>query len=219
MHPNTYLKSFWRLNMLPQVFVAMSFDLEYQDRFHAVIAPAIRGLVVDGEILQPYRVDISKSGDSILTEISNGIAHSRLVLADISSMGKDSRSGHPYRNGNVLYEVGIALACRNPVDVLLVRDDHDPFLFDVSTVPHVTLDFTDTDRAVRLLSEQLQARIQEQNFVTDARIEIAFASLSPAELHWLWNMNGYGETSKWVVDAAGSIVTDATHAIDLQKLN
>ena len=122
MHPQTYLKTFWRLELRSQVFVAMSFAPQYESRFKNVITPAIQSLIVDGRRLEPYRVDISKSGDSILTDISDGIAHCRLVLADVSSVGRDAVTGQPYRNGNVMYEVGIALACRGPSDVLLVRD-------------------------------------------------------------------------------------------------
>ena len=76
-------------------------------------------------------MDLSKTGDSILTDIVDGIAHSQLVPADVSTIGKDSVTGTPYRNGNVMYEVGIALACRHPSEVLLVRDDEDTFPFTV----------------------------------------------------------------------------------------
>ena len=170
------------MELLPQVFVAMSFAPQYQDRFDSVIAPAISSIAVNVQRLRPYRVNISKSGDSILTDISEGIAHSRLVLADVSSIGKDSVTGQPYRNGNVMYEVGIALACRHPSEVLLIRDDHDKFLFDVSTIPHWTMDFTDTDQAVAVLREQLKARIKEQNFIYDARVQTAISSLSAEEI-------------------------------------
>ena len=69
MHPRVFLETFWRLELRPQVFVAMSFASEYNKRFEEVIAPAIRSIQVGGVTLQPYRVDISKSGDSILTDI------------------------------------------------------------------------------------------------------------------------------------------------------
>lgn len=87
-----------------------------------MINPAIRSISVDVISLEPCRVDISKSGDSILTEINDGIAHSQMVLADVSSMGKDSVTGKPYRNGNVMYELGLALACCHYSEVLLIRD-------------------------------------------------------------------------------------------------
>ena len=112
MHPNTYLKTFWQGEIRPQIFVAMSFEPRYDRRFANVIAPAINGIQMNGVSLRPYRVDTSKSGDSILTDIMDGIAHSEMVLADVSTVGHEAVTGHPFRNANVLYEVGIALACR-----------------------------------------------------------------------------------------------------------
>src|SRR5262245_31444103 len=95
MHPQTFLKTFWRMDLRPQVFVAMSFAAQYQGRFEQVIAPAIEALTVGNERLRAYRVDLSKSGDSILSDIVEGIAHSQLVLADVSVNGKDSVSAFP----------------------------------------------------------------------------------------------------------------------------
>ncbi len=129
MHPNAYLERFWRKTELHGVFVAMSFGEAYETRFAQVFEPAIRSVSVGGKPLNAMRVDQAKTGDSILTAILDGIAHSKVVLADVSSMGWDSKTGESYRNGNVMYEVGLALACRQPSEVLLVRDDHEKFLF------------------------------------------------------------------------------------------
>lgn len=183
MYPQTYLKTFWRLDLKPQVFVAMSFDSRYKQRFENIIKPAIESTPSNGQFLQAHRVDISQSGDSILTEISDGIAHSQLVLADVSSIGKDSVTGHSFRNGNVMYEVGMALACRSSCDVLIIRDDHDSFLFDVSTIPHAQIDFSDEKEAVGKLQGLLSNRISEQKYQLDARVQIAFRSLSTEELN------------------------------------
>jgi hypothetical protein len=58
----------------------MGFAERYTPRFKQVIEPAI------GEVgLEAYRVDNSKTGDCIVTDISDGIAHSQLVLADVST--------------------------------------------------------------------------------------------------------------------------------------
>lgn len=163
----------------------MSFAPEYRVRYEQVIEPAISSIPLNGTPLKPHRVDISKSGDSILTDIMEGVSHSRMILADVSSVGKDSKTGDPYRNGNVMYEVGLALACRQPSDVLLVRDDKDNFLFDVSMVPHKHLDFTDTQQARISLEIELRARLQEQNYHNDARVKLAVASLSNSEIEML----------------------------------
>ncbi len=181
MNPQLFLQTFWRLELRPQVFVAMSFAAQYDSRFNEIIAPSIRSITVDDVQLEPHRVDTRKSGDCILTQIIDGIAYSQLFLADVSSIGKDSVTGQPYRNANVMYEVGLALACRQPSEVLLIRDDRDKFLFDVSTVPHMTIDFTDKASAIRALRDELSARFKERKYFNDARVHLAIASLSAEE--------------------------------------
>src|SRR5690606_1495460 len=108
--------------MRNEVFVAMSFDPRFERRWEAIFRPAIESISVGGQQLRAVRVDIRKSGDSILSEINDGIGHSQLVLADISIVDRHMTDGtqRSFRNGNVMYEVGIALACRQPVEVVLV---------------------------------------------------------------------------------------------------
>lgn len=163
----------------------MSFEDEYESRYKNVIEPAIYGIKVDGVQLEPKRVDLSKTGDSILTEIMEGISHSQLVLADVSTVGSDSKSSSRYRNGNVMYEVGLALASRHPSEVLLVRDDKDKFLFDVSTIPHMFIDFTNFDTAKKSLQDELRKRLKEQQYFNDVRIKLAIAQLSSIEFEVL----------------------------------
>jgi hypothetical protein len=172
----------------PTVFVAMSFDAQYQSRFSNVFEPAIRALSINGTTLSPIRVDLSASGDSIISQINDGIAHSLLVLADVSVVGHDAVTKNPYRNGNVLYEVGIALSCRCSDDVLLVRDDHAPFLFDVSTIPHANVNFSDAAAATEHVRTLLNSRLEEQRFTQDVRVERALACLSVEEIYVLRGM-------------------------------
>lgn len=174
----------------------------HRPHFHAYYQEK-RPFEVEGTPLQPLRVDISKTGDSILTDISDGIAHARLVLADVSSIGKDAVTGVPYRNGNVMSEVGLALACRHSSEVLLVRDDHDRFLFDVSTVPHVSIDFTDRPTAIKVLRGELEARLKEQRFFRDARVQRAIASLSAEEVTLLRQCREYTAATVWGRDVKG----------------
>ena len=173
MHPNAYLRAFWRNETIDQVFVAMSFEARYKERFERVFKPAIEEREIAGLRLKAFRVDTSKTGDSILTEIVAGISHSRLVVADVSAVDEGRYTDVPMRNGNVMYEVGVALACRLPSEVLLVRDDTKKFLFDVSSIPHTTLDFTDTATAIDLLRARIADRLQETDLTQEARIQIA----------------------------------------------
>jgi len=181
MHPNIYLRTFWRSSFAHRVFVAMSFADPYKKRFDEIIKPAIEDIEYRGHKLKAHRVDLSKTGDSILTDIVDGIAHSVMVLADVSVIGYDSKTGNSYRNGNVMYEVGLALACRQTSEVLLIRDDNDRFLFDVSTVPHKHLDFANVEIARSLLKEEIENRLREIDHVLDTRISLAVATLTGGE--------------------------------------
>ena len=179
VYPNTYLRTFWNPDLHHEVFVAMSFAPQFKRRYEQVIAPAIRNVSVGGRPLQPKRVDLSKSGDSIITEIMDGIAHSQLVLADVTSTAV-GLFGESSRNCNVMYELGIAMACRQPTEVLIVRSDNDPLLFDVTTIPHKRIDFEQRD-AVKILSDAIVERLNERNLVYDARASILRGSLSSEE--------------------------------------
>jgi hypothetical protein len=132
MYPIDILTLFPPFPRENKVFVAMSFADEFQPRWENVIAPAIESVEVDGDTLQAHRVDNRKVSDSIVTEIVTGISNSRLIFADISSHFAENRIA--VRNGNVMYEVGIAHAVRLPEEVLLFRSDRDPLLFDVANV-------------------------------------------------------------------------------------
>jgi hypothetical protein len=130
MYPNTYLSLFPPFPRNDKVFVAMSFDEKFRARWDKVICPAVSRIERRGNRLEAFRVDARKISDSILTEILSGISTARLVLADVSTIKKVENK--PIRNGNVMYEVGIAHAARLPEEVLLFRSDNDPLLFDMA---------------------------------------------------------------------------------------
>jgi hypothetical protein len=192
MYPNMFLQSFWRMSLRPEVFVAMSFAEPYEKRFEEVIRPAIESISWENQKLKPVRVDFSKSGDSILTEMTDRIAHCQIFLADVSTVGYDSKTATPYRNANVLYEVGLAVACRQSTEVLLIRDDKHPFLFDVSAIPHKYINFTDPKKAKKELRVELQARLKERERLSDARVDLSIATLSSEEMSMLNELLAFG---------------------------
>ena len=131
MYPNTYLSLFPPFPRDNRVFVAMSFHPRFDARWQDVLVPAIGRVKVAGSALEPHRVDLRKASDSVLTEILEGISRCRFFLADITAIGE--LDGRPVRNGNVLYEVGLAHATRLPEEVTLQRSDNKE-LFDVMNV-------------------------------------------------------------------------------------
>ena len=183
VYPNTYLRTFWNPALRHEIFVAMSFAPEFQRRYDRVIAPAIRSVSLGGTALEPKRVDLSKSGDSIITEIMDGIAHCQLVLADVTST-MVGLFGESSRNCNVMYELGIAMACRQPTEVLIVRSDNAPLLFDVTTIPHKKINF-DHPNAVKVLSDAIVERLNERKLTYDARCQIIFGKLTSQDKEYI----------------------------------
>lgn len=68
-----------------KVFVAMDFGEKFENRWKDVIKPAIESVSINGDKLEPYRADTKKINDSIITEITSGIANCRLFFADLTT--------------------------------------------------------------------------------------------------------------------------------------
>ncbi len=185
MHPRVFLDNFWRNDIADEVFVAMSFDPKYDERWDKIFVPAIEEMEIAGRNLKAIRVDIRKSGDSIVSEINNGIAHSQLILADISTIdqAKDNNVSGYHRNGNVMLEVGLALACRQPVEVILVRDDGEKLIFDLSHIPVVKFDPSNVEDSVFTIRKIISDRMQERDLIKDLRFNKVLESLGQFELN------------------------------------
>jgi len=138
MYPHNFFTLFPPFPRENIVFVAMSFDSKFDKRWKEVIIPAIESTTYNGKPLEHRRVDISTASDSIITEILNGIGNCYLFFADLTSIGyleeEEGEEQKAIRNGNVMYEVGIAQSIRLPEEVILFRSDDDPLLFDVANV-------------------------------------------------------------------------------------
>jgi hypothetical protein len=182
MHPRVFLDSFWRNDIKNEVFIAMSFDRKYDGRWNNIFVPAIEGVKILGKELKAVRVDIRKSGDSIISEINNGIAHSQIIIADISVIGKSDDEMH-HRNGNVMYEVGLALAFRQPVEVILLRDDDAKLIFDLSHIPVHKFNANDIDTSIGVIRKLIIDRISERNLIKDLRFTKVIESLGQFEIN------------------------------------
>ncbi len=181
MHPSDFINDLWNGTILSEVFVAMSFHDSYLSRYEDVYKPAIESIKINTDRLQAVRVDERKSGDSIVTEIVKGISQSEIVIADISSMGMAPDGYNVLRNGNVMYELGLAHAVKSPAAVIIIKDDNDKMLFDVSSIPHFTIDFSDTEAAKERVKEIIIDRIQETTKIFDFKLQQYSKSITPHE--------------------------------------
>lgn len=139
MYPANFFSLFPPFPRDNKIFVAMSFDEQFKARWTNVLEPAINNLHRNGERLEAVRVDVRRIGDSVVTEILDGISRHLMVIADVTTIGylpatKSEEQARPIRNANVMYEVGLAHAARLPEEILMFRSDSDPLNFDISNI-------------------------------------------------------------------------------------
>lgn len=159
----------------------MSFDRAYEARWLNVISRAVNLIEINGQPLEPHRVDFRSAGDSILTEILDGIAQCRTFVADITSIG--DIGGRPVRNANVMYEVGLAHAMRQPEEVLLFRSDEHPLMFDISNVRVHRYDPDGSpDSATELVRDKIAQSLRE----IDLRKNLAVRRIATALDYRSW---------------------------------
>lgn len=127
MYPREYFDTFWRGDLRNEVFVAMSFAAEFDTVWTDSIRPAIENDTQDNPVA--HRVDTSTLSGNIITEILDGIAHAKLVFVDISIC--NSGTWARQRNGNVMYELGLAHAIRQSSEIVAVRSDNEMINFDI----------------------------------------------------------------------------------------
>jgi hypothetical protein len=132
MYPKTYFDLFPPFPLTNRVFVAISFDEAFDHRWSNIIKPAISSVSIDEVSLEPHRTDVRVVSDSVLTEIENEIATARLIFVDITTI--EIVGDTAIRNGNVMYELGLAHATRLPEEVIIFRSDNDPLPFDTANV-------------------------------------------------------------------------------------
>ena len=160
-----------------RVFVAMSFDHRFDQRWRNVIDPGIRATG-----LESFRVDARRVGDSILTEILTGVSNSQLVFVDLSTLDD-------HRNGNVMYELGLAHAVRQPQEVLLFRSDDDSLVFDITQVRVNSYNPDgEPDAARQQVTEAITEAIREIDLTKNLSVQRIVSSLNYWEIETLLSL-------------------------------
>ena len=171
MYPMIYFQSFRQLANTDEVFVAMPMgDPAFKRIWTEVYKRAIKCIG-----LKPFRVDVPKTGDSILIEILSGIRRARLVVADISP---DFKSG-AYPNANVMYELGISHSIRLPETVVVVRSKGAKVPFDVQHIRALEYDPTDIESAGDSIRSSLETALATGKLLSDELIDTAWSAMDP----------------------------------------
>jgi hypothetical protein len=158
MHPNTFFRTLFSPSKRDEVFVIMSFAKEFEERWQHIIEPLIR----EDLHLKPNCVDYNRSGETVIHDMMDGIAHSRLVLTEITSSQMTDAVGHilPQRNGNVMWELGVAHMMRMPNEVIIIRSDMDRTIFDLTQYRAFDYDPEDFAASRSMLKTLMEDRLK-----------------------------------------------------------
>lgn len=217
MYPANFYSLFPAFPRGTNVFVAMSFDPRFSARWENVIKPAVESLKLGDQQLIPVRVDARVVGDSILTEILQGIGSAQVVFADITSIG--ALDGRPVRNGNVMYEVGIAHAVRLPEEVLLFRSDVDSLLFDTA---NVRVNFYKPDEepqeSKRAVAEAIHQALREVDLRRHLAVKAAADSLDYPSFEVLFECHRASELLHPIRKTMGDTLASISRESAIQRL-
>jgi hypothetical protein len=221
MYPANFFGLFPPFPRDNKIFVAMSFDEPFKKRWQTVLEPAIKYVVMNDVPLEAVRVDARRIGDSIITEILDGISRHQMVIADVTTIGhlpaKDGEKDlRPIRNANVMYEVGLAHAVRLPEEILMFRSDSDDLSFDIANirVNHYDPDNNPED-AKKLVTESIISALRELDLKRHLAVRQAVDSLDHTTW-WILSQAQAGQgikhpTMRSMGDALGN--TDQVRAI------
>jgi len=154
----------------------MPFDDALKPNWAKIIKPAI---IEAG--LKPHRVDATVISGNILIEIMDGIAHSRLVLGDLTQSPFDTP------NANVMYEVGLAHALRESTEVLLIRSDRKKLPFDVSHIRVHDYELNDVPSSKQKIKETIVNLLAEIEMRKNLKLQMTIEKLDDKCLRLLRN--------------------------------
>ncbi len=179
MYPREYFDTYWRGDLKNEVFVIMSFAPEFQPVWEQAIKPAIEIDTVGTPFAN--RVDATVLAGSIITDILEGIAHAKLVFADISVCTAGRWEGQ--RNGNAMYELGLAHALRRAQELVVVRSDHEQVNFDIAAIRIQDYNLSDLPAARKIFSLLLNDGLKQIDQVKHLKVTEAVERLEVETLH------------------------------------
>jgi hypothetical protein len=174
MHPHTFYSSLFDWKRRDEVFVIIPFTSDFDPRWRDVIQPSIEQDLK----LKAVRVDERESGESVIHDILDGLAHARLIIADISSKPLWAKPGtETHRSGNVMWELGIAHVMRVPDEVIIVKSDDGNAIFDLTQFRAFQYDPRDAVEARRVLTKLARDRLRSTAQIAESHVRRAAGAL------------------------------------------
>ncbi|MEW6499751.1 MAG: hypothetical protein AB1589_45905, partial [Cyanobacteriota bacterium] len=165
MYPKYFFEQFWTGDQRNELFVCMPFHDSFDDKFNSVINPSAKKSGFD----KAARVKEEWKANVITDRIFDGLANSRMLLFDLTDDPKSPCQFSKQVNGNVLYELGIANAIRQPEDILLIRESSVAQIpFDISGL-HINIYGQNLE--LDWLHMKLEQASKEQEWYKGKRVE------------------------------------------------
>jgi hypothetical protein len=177
MYPKFFFERFWMGDQKNELFVCMPFHDSFDKKFINVIGPSAEYAGFD----KAERVKEDWEANVITDRIFDGIANSKLLLFDLTDDPKSPCQFSKQVNGNVLYELGIATAIREPEDLVLIRERSSVKVpFDISGI---NINKYKGELTIDWLSNKLIKALKDQAWYTSKRVEAAAKSIDEIALH------------------------------------
>ncbi len=174
-----FFERFWESTQRNELFVCMPFHQEFDKRFSTIVEPSAR----EAGFEKAARVDQSTEGNVITDKIWDGIANCKMVLVDLT----DDPQSKGHVNGNVLLELGVAQAMREPSAVVIIRDE-DPKTADFD-VRGLTINRPGGGKLSKeWLKDLLCASVRNHNWSESKRVKAAAESIDEIGLVLMWEI-------------------------------
>lgn len=167
MYPKHFFERFWEAEQKNQLFVGIPIDKSVNDSFN-IIDKSVKTLGFE----KAFRVGLETEANSINDRIFDAIANSKMLVFDLSD---DARTGEI--NHNVIYELGIANAIREPFDIVLIRKQNEnkkrlPF-----DIQGLHINFFEEKISGKFIKNIISSAMQNQEWYKSKRISSAIESL------------------------------------------
>ncbi|MFH1311467.1 MAG: hypothetical protein ABIH65_03620 [Nanoarchaeota archaeon] len=169
MYPKHFFERFWKGEQKNELFVCMPFNDSFDKKFEI-----INRVTKNTNLHRARRVKEGVGTTIITDEILEGIANSKFLLFDLSN---DPKYDKKCPNPNVMYELGIAIAMREPSDILVIKDSSEEIEklpFDVRTIRiHQHPQEIDEE----FFKRELEKAIEHQEWHKSKRVKAAAESI------------------------------------------
>jgi len=167
MYPKHFFERFWESEQKNQIFVGLPFDGEVDNTFNL-----INEIATELGFEKAFRVGIETEANSINDRIFDAIANSKILIFDLSDDTRTKEINH-----NVIYELGVANAIREPFDIILIRKKNENKTKLPFDIQGLHINFFKGDVTKEFIKNIVESAIKNQEWHKSKRVRVAAESL------------------------------------------